>query len=181
MRIQVVNSWYESKIEACPLIYANRARLPVPPLRIACQNGHFSTQTGQFSRLIMIRLQSISSLTLRNNSNKWHYMRDLLWNYENPWRKLIGVDLTLKAGQTGISLVLSADGHSKEITQHNLEIPAWNLSPCGSFIGCAGRCGDNTLHRASAGRCAASQTRFNRAFNSKRDSNCTSTKEEDDR
>jgi len=45
------------------------------------------------------------------------------------------------AGQRGIDLVKWGDGYSKEITQHELEDSARDLSPGWSFIGCTGRCG----------------------------------------
>jgi hypothetical protein len=63
--------------------------------------------------------------------------------------------------QRGVDLVKLADGHSKEITQHELEDSAGDLSPGWSFIGCAGLCGGSSLHAASTCGCAASPTRFN--------------------
>lgn len=63
----------------------------------------------------------------------------------------------------GNDLVKLVDGSSKEITQHKLEESVGDLDPGGSFIDCAGSCGGYNFHTGCAGRCAASQTRLNRA------------------
>jgi hypothetical protein len=83
--------------------------------------------------------------------------------------------------QRGVDLVKLADGHSKEITQHELEDSAGDLSPGGSFIGCAGRCGGCSLHAASACGCAASPARINPAAcfpYLERDARCSGTKKD---